>query len=667
MSFCRRCWQRTRSRLTNCVDLVQGSVLWVGVRQRLQKYRQARRARRQKIRKRQLQAKARKLYFQRRRYPAPPSVLTELPSAAKPRAGFADPQDPVIPADLANHHLVTAPFTLLHIVSPTRVPGALRVVDALYGLRCSGHTDLRLILCLLPDSQEVAVHELSKLTDQVNNLCLSEVLLLQPLPDASAVLEFLYQADLVIALDVVAREEFLCRAAWHDRPLLIHRHPQHHPEVAGLPEELLLADDHAETIELAVSCLMADAGRRRAHLGAQRSFFVFPGEPSALPGVKIRIEGPFDSSYSLAIANRETARALDAHGAIVSLYHTDGYGDTPPDSEFLEHNPDLAVMCNRSSDRADVSLRNLYPPRTQAMPGREKLLGPWGWEESLLPAEWVATFNRRLTGVLCMSDYVRSTLLANGLQVPAVTTGLPVGALLTHPPEEFLHDLPQCPRLLHISTGMPRKGIDVLLAALQQLAGPLMLIIKSTPNPHNVIEEQLAMAGYRATTSLSSGITTYRGATHQVLLLMNELTPGQMHGLYRQADLLVAPSRGEGFGLPMAEAMLLDLPVVATGYGGQTDFCTAETAWLISSNLVPARSHLSLPGSLWAEPSVPSLVAQLDSLLGMNHAEKSEKIRVARLLVQNLYRPEAIAKKILCFIMRPFASTSTKDQFNARL
>ncbi len=42
--------------------------------------------------------------------------------------------------------------------------------------------------------------------------------------------------------------------------------------------------------------------------------------------------------------------------------------------------------------------------------------------------------------------------------------------------------------------------------------------------------------------------------------------------LYQNCNALIAPSRGEGFGLPMAEAMLFDLPVITTAYGGREIF-----------------------------------------------------------------------------------------------
>jgi glycosyltransferase involved in cell wall biosynthesis len=74
--------------------------------------------------------------------------------------------------------------------------------------------------------------------------------------------------------------------------------------------------------------------------------------------------------------------------------------------------------------------------------------------------------------------------------------------------------------------------------------------------------------------------------------------------------------RSEGFGLTMAEAMLLGKPVIATGYSGNLDFMTADTSLLVDYERVPITLEPSAPGgsgpdlptyprgSFWAEPSV---------------------------------------------------------------
>jgi KDO2-lipid IV(A) lauroyltransferase len=60
-------------------------------------------------------------------------------------------------------------------------------------------------------------------------------------------------------------------------------------------------------------------------------------QAAALPkkGKTWRIEGPFDSSYSLALVNRETARAMAGQGWQVALHSTEGPGDFPANPEVL--------------------------------------------------------------------------------------------------------------------------------------------------------------------------------------------------------------------------------------------------------------------------------------------------------------------------------------------
>ena len=87
-----------------------------------------------------------------------------------------------------------------------------------------------------------------------------------------------------------------------------------------------------------------------------------------------------------------------------------------------------------------------------------------------------------------------------------------------------------------------------------------------------------------------------------VLIIKDDLSDAQLKALYEQCDALVAPSRAEGFGLPLAEAMLSGLPVITTGWGGQLEFCNHETAWLIDYSFTYARTHFGLFDSVWAEP-----------------------------------------------------------------
>src|SRR5205085_6693656 len=94
------------------------------------------------------------------------------------------------------------------------------------------------------------------------------------------------------------------------------------------------------------------------------------------------------------------------------------------------------------------------------------------------------------------------------------------------------------------------------------------------------------------------------------------LSAEELAGLYAACDCLAQPYRGEGFGLPIAEAMACGLPVIVTGLGAALDYCNDSNAFLVPARRVYLGQNrigdLETVGTPWlAEPDLDALVDRL--------------------------------------------------------
>ncbi len=349
--------------------------------------------------------------------------------------------------------------------------------------------------------------------------------------------------------------------------------------------------------------------------------------------VPVAWEGSQLVYHSLAHVNRELCLQLlrsDEVDLSIIPYERHQF-DTAAQPRFA---PIEQHIRRPTSKPAVVHVRHQWPPCFEPpQDGAWVMIQPW--EFGGLPAAWIEPMRDTVDEIWVPSSWVRECYVRSGVPADKVAV-IPNGVDTdTYRSEGAKHPLKTTKRFKFLFVGgtIGRKGIDILLEtylATFTAADDVCLVVKAVGT--DSVYRGSSLAGEIARLASQPGAPAFE-------YIDVNLSDDGVAALYRACDALVHPYRGEGFGLPVAEAMASGLPVIVTGYGACLDFCDEATAYLVPAHEVRVPQADGLPpaavGYWWAEPDRRALAALMRRVVAdPEHARETGRRARQRIVEQ---------------------------------
>lgn len=284
---------------------------------------------------------------------------------------------------------------------------------------------------------------------------------------------------------------------------------------------------------------------------------------------------------------------LPAHAQDISAASATSF---PPGAALLLHvNPPMLPLVL-------LRLRHLVRDR--------RLIGCWVWELPVAPASW------RDAAGFAHAAWVPSHFTADAVEplMPGRVSLAPYPLALSPPDpaplDRSAFGLPAEAVVVLVSANLAssyvRKNPSAAVTAFRQAFGDRedRVLVLKIGNPDHFPRD---FAALRAAVA---------GAPN-IRLESRILPPADSYALTRAADIVLSLHRSEGFGLVLAEAMLLARPVVGTGWSGNMMFMDETNSVPLPYSLVPVvdpRGVYAAPGAVWAEPDVAAAATALRAL-----------------------------------------------------
>jgi glycosyltransferase involved in cell wall biosynthesis len=235
-------------------------------------------------------------------------------------------------------------------------------------------------------------------------------------------------------------------------------------------------------------------------------------------------------------------------------------------------------------------------------------IGYWFWELERFPDEWDGAIDL-VDEVWVATDFIRSAVQAKTSK-PVVVIPNAVELKISGSPDRSYFDIPDddfvclfsCDFNSWISRKNPGATISAFRKAFESRRKDVRLIIKTT-NGHQHPDQLNELIDFVADDP-------------RIEVRDGFLSRNDMWALQSCCDVYISLHRAEGFGLGMAESMLLGKPVVATAYSGNMDFMNSENSCLVDFALIKLNpgDYPFWKDQVWAEPDIAHAASHLRRL-----------------------------------------------------
>jgi glycosyltransferase involved in cell wall biosynthesis len=266
-------------------------------------------------------------------------------------------------------------------------------------------------------------------------------------------------------------------------------------------------------------------------------------------------------------------------------------------------------------------------------------IGFWYWELQEFPAAWHTAYS-----------HLDEIWVATGFCQEAISRFSPVPVLKMPPGIQVEPD----PTLDRSFFGLPEECFLFLTMAdglsffeRKNSLATVQAFLTAFPEPQEKVKLVVkVMNSGCSETGYSSLLETIRDHP-SIVLIEQTFSRKETDSLLEACDAVVSLHRAEGFGLPLAEAMYLGKPVMATHWSGNTDFINQHVAYPVDYTLVALEKDYGPyeKGMHWAEPDQGSAVKAMLEIAG-NGEEVRRRAAKGQAFIRSHYSPEAAGERM---------------------